>query len=599
MTTALIRVQTPEGQLRVSLKKSATSRDLYNEVQSKFAVAGKPWQLHTSRPRCSSNAIQRKPSRHGLAHGAQIYLFFGEGISNVAAESSGDCSTSIQEATEGVSESTSNTQIRSTVKEDDIDLELWKEDSNVAAAVQGAKTMRITDLVPNPWDQKYLESKGLKLTSFHAHMRKLHSGIDKGKFAKLSHVPLSVPKSSESKLDLSALPNSVTLKPQPYRHVDKIVFENGRIANDFINFWRHSNSQRIGFLYGTYEKTNQTEIPLGLEAKICAIYEPPQKNASNKVTLEDSPEIQKIDTMASLCGLTRVGWLLSDLVALDPKEGTVKELRKAETHFVSAEELITAASFQLQHPNPCRMSESGYFGSKFVTVICSGGTDNQIGFNGYQASNQCMDLVRGRVIIPTLDAPELAFCKDSDDELLIPEVFYSGKDEYGNEVKKEAKPMPVEYLISDMNVTMPKEASYSWSSETEEHDFPIENRTLLGDREQVQDLNALAKYLRSYSGDGISTAILQKDFNKIFSNFHMLVWLTCEENLPACGCEGVTDIIQNLREGTPATIKQLLTNESWQTLLEICREANSFGQMDDLEMDDDISEAIKRSLQER
>merc|ERR1711881_608688 len=187
-----------------------------------------------------------------------------------------------------------------------------------------------------------------------------------------------------------------------------------------------------------------------------------------------------------------------------------------------------------------------------------------------------MDLVRGKVIVPTLDAPELAYCKETDDELLIPEVFYSGKDEYGNEVKKEAMPMPVEYLISDMNVTMPKEAKYSWSSESDEHSFPIENRTLLGDREQVQDLNALAKYLRSYCGDSISPSMLQKEFKKIFSNFHLLVWLTLEENLPACGEDGVTALIQNLMEGNPGTIKSLLGSEPWQTLLEICREANSF-----------------------
>ncbi len=61
---------------------------------------------------------------------------------------------------------------------------------------------------------------------------------------------------------------------QPYRHVDNIMFENGNMVNRFLNYWRSSGHQRIGFLYGRYEFYDG--VPLGVRAVVAAIYEPPQ-----------------------------------------------------------------------------------------------------------------------------------------------------------------------------------------------------------------------------------------------------------------------------------------------------------------------------------
>ncbi len=45
-----------------------------------------------------------------------------------------------------------------------------------------------------------------------------------------------------------------------------------------------------------------------------------------------------------------------------------------------------AADFQNQHPNPCKLSKTGKFGSKFITVCVSGDESNQIHLKGYQVS---------------------------------------------------------------------------------------------------------------------------------------------------------------------------------------------------------------------
>lgn len=51
---------------------------------------------------------------------------------------------------------------------------------------------------------------------------------------------------------------------------------------------------------------------------------------------------------------------------------SVISLLLKESHFLSAEECIMAADFQVQHPNPCKLSKDGTFGSKFVTCIVTG-----------------------------------------------------------------------------------------------------------------------------------------------------------------------------------------------------------------------------------
>lgn len=55
---------------------------------------------------------------------------------------------------------------------------------------------------------------------------------------------------------------------------------------------------------------------------------------------------------------------------------------------------------------------------------CAGGPDNQVHFEGYQVSNQCMALVRDECLLPCKDAPELGYVKESSPEQYVPDVFF-------------------------------------------------------------------------------------------------------------------------------------------------------------------------------
>ena len=90
-----------------------------------------------------------------------------------------------------------------------------------------------------------------------------------------------------------------------------------------------------------------------------------------------------------------------------------------------------------------------------------------------------MALVRDEILVPTKDAPELAYVIESTEEKYVPDVFFMEKDKYKNEIKKIGRPLPVEYLLLDVTVSAPIEplATFSVLSGERKH-FPVENRLL-------------------------------------------------------------------------------------------------------------------------
>lgn len=118
-----------------------------------------------------------------------------------------------------------------------------------------------------PYDEAYLKEQNVKHLSFHAFLRKMTSGADRGKFLALEDISCRIkvgckdhppwPKGICSKCQ----PNAITLNRQVYRHVDNVAFENTDLVERFLNYWRTTGHQRIGFLYGNYEV--HTDVPLG------------------------------------------------------------------------------------------------------------------------------------------------------------------------------------------------------------------------------------------------------------------------------------------------------------------------------------------------
>lgn len=408
---------------------------------------------------------------------------------------------------------------------DKVDKILAKTDGKIIRELdpqlcQHRSNQKCTNCLPlDPYDENYLREKDIKHLSFHAYVRKLTDLHGRGTRSNnvLENVDCKLKMNCEGHLPYpkgictKCRPSTLTLNRQVFRHVDNIEFENGNIVSEFLDFWRHSLHQRIGFLIGRYEPF--AEVPLGIKAVVCAIYEPPQNSTQDSVTLVDDPNEKKVDQLCGWLGLKRVGWIFTDLWSEDPKMGTVHNIRNEESFFLSAAECITAGHLQSKYRNYTEYCSDGYFGSKFLTVVASGNKDKQIDLHGYQVSNQCTAMVDADILCPTQTHPELAWIREKplNEKHYITDVQYTEKDEYGAEVRRNGRPMPVEYLLVDVPCGVRKEPSNTFSPLLA---ISIENRSNIG---QTQELNDLAKQLDSLT--------LPMEFIKMAANFHFLLFL--------------------------------------------------------------------------
>ena len=72
------------------------------------------------------------------------------------------------------------------------------------------------------------------------------------------------------------------------------------------------------------------EVPLGIKAVVCAIYEPPQESSKDTLRILPDPNDEIVEEAASKMGLRKVGWIFTDLVPSATTANKVSSLlRKA------------------------------------------------------------------------------------------------------------------------------------------------------------------------------------------------------------------------------------------------------------------------------
>lgn len=126
------------------------------------------------------------------------------------------------------------------------------------------------------------------------------------------------------------------------------------------------------------------------------------------------------------------------------------------------------------------------------------------------------------------------------------------KDQYGNEVSRLARPLPVEYLLVDVPASTPLAPIYTFTTRNTKDMFPIENRYISG---HLQDFNALSVYLSKWKPD---------EFLEAISDFHLLLYLTFMDMLPMKSAIG--PLLEAVRTKDTVLAMQWKEQEVWSTL---------------------------------
>lgn len=545
----IIRVRSSNGTERLSISPSSPFSELVQMMSEKCKLPLE--QVHVYRDLKDKNPLGNFRTRQSLQnmrlnHGDMLFI-----------------KTRIETPESSMSmDSEPSTATASSIVLDDVDIKLSKCDGLISRKLnpqlcnhnENGRCVHCSPL--EPYDDDYLKENKIKHMSYYSYLKKRKSGSS-GKFVQMEDIDCKIkpgcikhPPWPEG-ICTQCQPKAVTLNQQDYRHTDFVEFESAEIVENFISYWRETGLQRVGFLYGRYDV--EGHVPLGIKSIVSFIYEPPQNSDQKSVEFLDDPYHCVVDNIAKLLGLYCVGWIFTDLQALSISDGTVKNLRNGKTFFLSAQECIHAAYFQNKYPSPSNLSKLGKFGSKFVTVCISGNESNTIEMFAYQVSNQCMALVRDNILLPAREHPGLAYVKHSTAEQYVPDVFFREKDEYGNVVTKEARPLPVEYLLLQLPTGTPKDGHKPLlPGGVAPPKFPTVNREAL-------DMEVFKRYYRAQPDEFFLESL--SDINVLFF-LHTNDTLSFADSLAEI-CAAVVaqdrEAAQNFKESpTWATLEQIL-----------------------------------------
>lgn len=211
-------------------------------------------------------------------------------------------------------------------------------------------------------------------------------------------------------LCVKCMPPAVVLSRQPYRHVDYVSFMNSEDLQSFIQSWQKKDClvQQVGFLFGYFaEDPNYSN---GIRAVIEYLYIPPQKGDHDSSIVLQDKNSNIIDEIADALSLEFIGWIFTTINTDKDNYMCSYDIKKAA---------IYQEQYKLKH-------NSGYFVSKFITVMVKPKEDGNIEIECCMISDQFQALVRDNVIGDCIEKNKIPLRKPEKNELL-PDIFQENK----------------------------------------------------------------------------------------------------------------------------------------------------------------------------
>ncbi len=361
----IIRVQTNIGQWRINISEESTGQDLLNEITNTRPNILFQKSLSLDRSYQQPLDVHASLKAQNLSHGSMLYCIVDESTA-VSTAAAAETTTTTETSTNNVHGDTTST-------------------------------------TTNPKHMKRIINKDGSISLIADDANPDNNNNNKKSFRK-GMLPLRDMKMSWTLKEFVAMDDQFNFKIQ--RQKESWVGKGGvsldqESANAFQSYLRTFafQRQRMGYLYGKFineeEKEEDkypqretlfgTELP-GTEKKkeiknvkvmVEAIYEPPQEanppSEGGGFVLLDDPNEEKVDILANMLGLTKVGWIFGH----PPREKGFQ---------MSSSEIITAAELQLE-------CAGGIESTPFVTVKVTVGDDGNVSFEAFQVSKQCMEMV--------------------------------------------------------------------------------------------------------------------------------------------------------------------------------------------------------------
>ncbi|KAI5955416.1 NPL4 [Candida margitis] len=581
----ILRFRSKDGMFRVNTETSSSFQTVVDQLLTKLpgsnnvdvsdiTISDKPNSNNDTSSKLGS-LVGKSVAELNLKNGDLLYINYGDALPTPSASAQGgsapinSVNTSTTTATGTTSTSIPLTKSSAhgpvNVKQLPVDDELDKLDGMIQRPMSsmcrhGSKGMCEYCSPLSPWDESYRKEHNIKHISYHAYLNQQMAKFNKKELASSYIAPLENPNYA---INLSCneghqpyprgicskcQPPPITLQLQKFRMIDHLEYANHSILNDFINVWRVSGVQRFGYLYGRYEKFDK--VPMGIKAVVEAIVEPPQLDELDGLTLLDWPDETLVDEVAAKLGIYKVGVVFTDLTDSGQQDGTVLCKRHKDSYFLTNLEILMAAKFQIANPNTTKYSSSGQFSSKFVTCVISGGLQGEIEPRSYQVSSSGEALVKADLITGSTQ-PSQIYVNESNDVRYVPDIQYSKINEYGLEVKSNAKPtFPGEFLLVSLTDSFPLDPTPLFSTHP---GYVIENRDFLGDvNHDFQNLSTLDKFIKSHGGD--------------LFDFHFVIYVV---KLRVLNDDEVELLLKYVRDKQEQDYLQLIGSGGWMSLLTI------------------------------